>query len=1000
MPAMPTDPLLPFQWFIKSGWLGTTTDLNILPIWADYTGAGVNVGVYDSLVDKAHPDLDANYDATREIAGLNYTSTASGHGTAVAGIIAAEANGQGTVGIAHGAHVTSVPLIFSLSVDMISLPAAMLAAQNFDVVNMSYGGLSAFDPGIFPQQWAEVAVGYTEAANFGRAALGTILVTAAGNNRQGFTSSNLSYFQTDRHLVVVGAVDGLGRVTGYSSEGANLLVVAPSSDPPIVTTDISGIISGTGGYNDGLTSETPAVSPDYTTHFGGTSSAAPMISAVVALMLEANPNLGWRDVREILAVAARHTGSDIGAPATFPESQPWQVNAADHVNGAGFHFSNDYGFGLVDALAAVRLSESWGKQQTSANELAKSASLAGPLAIPGATDVTFTIGAGEVVEGITLFADFVHGAASQVEIRLVSPSGTTSVLFFHDADPPDIFGLSARFRPWTFVSNAFRGEDAAGTWHLLVSPGSVTNATLNAATLTVYGSAASPDDTYYYTNEFGTLTGMTNQHVLSDLVGVDTINAAAVTSASIIDLRPGRPSTINGQFLLVPNDGTLIENAIGGDGSDRMFGTPLDNLLAGWRGNDVMDGGDGADTLDGGAGNDALDGGLGSDLLDGGAGNDTLRGGAGNDVILGGSGIDTASFSDAAAPVIVDLLVTAPQATGGGGQDTLRDIERLVGSSFADRLSGNADANLLSGGAGNDTLVGRAGADTLIGGAAADWLDGGDGIDAASYSGSVAGAITVNLLLGTAAGGDAAGDRFVSIENVTGGNGNDTLTGNAQTNVLVGGLGDDLLSGGDGNDVLQGGAGTDTLDGGAGAYDTVSYAEATAGVTVDLSSPNAQNTGVSGADTILNVEGVRGSELGDILIGNAVSNLMTGAGGNDHLTGGGGNDYFVFSSALSAVTNVDNIMDFSPSAPGNNDTIRLDDAVFTALLDPSRPTYTLSTAQLAIGSGATTAAQRIIYNDSTGELFYDADGSGAAAQILFARLFGAPTVTSADFVVL
>ena len=91
----------------------------------------------------------------------------------------------------------------------------------------------------------------------------------------------------------------------------------------------------------------------------GTSFATPMVSGVVALMYEANPNLGWRDVQSILANSARHVGSEIGSGPAFDERYAWGWNDANTWNGGGLHFSNDYGYGLVDALAAVRLAETW-----------------------------------------------------------------------------------------------------------------------------------------------------------------------------------------------------------------------------------------------------------------------------------------------------------------------------------------------------------------------------------------------------------------------------------------------------------------------------------------------------------------------------------------------------------------------------------------------------------------------------------------------------------------
>jgi Ca2+-binding RTX toxin-like protein len=215
----------------------------------------------------------------------------------------------------------------------------------------------------------------------------------------------------------------------------------------------------------------------------------------------------------------------------------------------------------------------------------------------------------------------------------------------------------------------------------------------------------------------------------------------------------------------------------------------------------------GNDSLYGGAGNDSLFGGAGNDTLDGGDGDDTLEGGAGADSIIGGDGTDTASYSASNAGVVVNLGTGV--GSGGDAQgDTLLGIENLVGSAYNDSLTGKFGVNNhLSGGEWNDSLDGSLGADTL---------DGGDGIDTVYYNTGTAGAVNVNLETGMGSGGNAQGDRYVSIENVVGSGGNDTLIGDANANLLRGLTGNDTIDGGGGDDTLEGGAGADYLVGGAG----------------------------------------------------------------------------------------------------------------------------------------------------------------------------------------
>jgi Ca2+-binding RTX toxin-like protein len=219
--------------------------------------------------------------------------------------------------------------------------------------------------------------------------------------------------------------------------------------------------------------------------------------------------------------------------------------------------------------------------------------------------------------------------------------------------------------------------------------------------------------------------------------------------------------------------------------------------------------------------------------------------------------------------------------SGSAGND------RLVGNDISEDIYGGGGNDLLRGGGGDDNLYGEDGNDRLVGGKGADQLDGGAGVDTADYRGSSA-SVMVDLLANSGSGGDALGDSFISIENVVGSAFGDTLRGNAGANVLSGRDGNDSLFGGDGNDRLVGGAGADVLNGGAGV-DTVDYRTSLNGVTVDL----LNNSGVGGeaqGDTFFFIENVIGSDLADVLRGDAGANRLQGEGDNDSLFGGDGND--------------------------------------------------------------------------------------------------------------
>jgi Ca2+-binding RTX toxin-like protein len=348
---------------------------------------------------------------------------------------------------------------------------------------------------------------------------------------------------------------------------------------------------------------------------------------------------------------------------------------------------------------------------------------------------------------------------------------------------------------------------------------------------------------------FAAANGLLNLHVSPITPALCQGVAATLVGGPLNDVINGT----NGNDVIVGFAGNDTIN--GNGGNDRICGDAGDDTINAGDGGDVVFGGPGADNIHGGSGADVLlgnagggdvndvgdviNGGFGNDTLDGWVGNDVLIGGPGNDLLLGAAGIDTASYAGANSPVNANL--TTNTATGLG-TDTFSGIENLRGGNRNDSLMGNAGVNRLNGGPGNDWLNGRGGNDVL---------DGDGGRDTAGFLGSPA-AVNANLTTGTATGD--GNDTLVEIENLGGSQHNDVLRGNAGRNWINGGGGADAIFGLGNHDTLLGGAGADSVRGGFGN---------------DL---------------------LRGGDQNDVLFGEAGNDRLFGEFGNDHHNGGPGFD--------------------------------------------------------------------------------------------------------------
>ncbi len=570
--VIPDDPKFGRQWHLDNG---SGYDINVTSVWDDYTGQGVVVGVIDNGIDYLHQDLDDNYnhaldyDARDKDSDAYSSDSLDVHGTAVAGVIAAEmGNDYGAVGVAPDAQIAGFRIGYGSKGSGGQVLDALQHQTTVDISNNSWKYSGFFTDNFQSASFASMGGAIEDAVTYGRDGLGTVFVFAGGNDRGSGDNVNYHNFQNSQYTIAVGGLTSNGTLAGWSNPGAALLLSAPAVS--IYTTDRPGSL----GYSSG----------DFAS-VSGTSFAAPVVSGVVALMLEANPDLGYRDVQEILAYSAvKSVSSDSG----------WQVNGATNWNGGGLTVSHDYGFGAVDALAAVRLAETWTDQSTITN-LSSITTGSSPFTFIGdnttITDAITIDTSNLLIDHVEVLLDLSHTYIGQLIVTLTSPDGTTSVL----VDEPGNGGASQDNIKFTLDSVQFWGETGEGTWTLSVTDtASGDTGRLNSWTLSLFGDTYTGDDTYIYTNEFAGFSDP-DRKILSDEGGIDTINASPVTADILLDLTPGATSKIAGNTLTIAL-GTVIENAYLGDGDDLVYGNDADNLILGGRGDDTLYGGAGFDT--------------------------------------------------------------------------------------------------------------------------------------------------------------------------------------------------------------------------------------------------------------------------------------------------------------------------------------------------------------------------------------------------------------------
>jgi subtilisin family serine protease len=472
------DPFFSQQWYLKSeGTVVANTasvasvvgnDLDILELYHHYVGGQehkVVVQVVDTGVEKEHEDLDVNENyslnaVTHTQDPTPTTPVASdslrapidvGHGTAVAGIIAAKTNNMlGVRGIIPRGEIAGSNWLEDQTLEEVKKVWVDMS-EDVIVSNNSWGTY------VFDDLAYETVL---EEATHLRNEKGRIFVFASGNFREDFGNANLSYLANNPYVITVSALNHLDKYATYSNPGSNVLVSAYGGEhyytaPTIMTTLLMGKSFYENEIPDG---EKGSITLDedtqrnYTFAMNGTSAAAPIVSGIIALTMQACPELSYRDMRWLIA----HTAKRV------------DINNTTWVkNGAGLWHSIDYGYGKINPMSMVEMCQSRDFQPLPSQETLKASESFSPVLIPD-TNTTITktleIDNNVKVEWVSLYVEIDHKYAGDIEIALISPSGTKTVMI----QPNDLL-YNAYENGFRFSSVAFIDEDAKGIWHIEIT---------------------------------------------------------------------------------------------------------------------------------------------------------------------------------------------------------------------------------------------------------------------------------------------------------------------------------------------------------------------------------------------------------------------------------------------------------------------------------------------------------------------------------------------------
>jgi subtilisin-like proprotein convertase family protein len=644
---------------------------NFVSAWNVATGTGVTVGLIDSGFD---PTVLQNWSS------LSWTFVGGGaappsgtyHGITTSGVIGAPGSNSGPIGVAVNSIILGLKVAFgNFSEYPFStyVEALTYGAKYASAVNNSWA-ISGYGQGAANQSYyAPWYSALQTAVSSDRNGLGTIVVMAGGNDRADANDVGLQPITSDPREIAVAASTSAGVVASFSTPGAGLLTSAI-------------------GVN--VLAPEPGLDSDQNYYIMyGTSFSAPQITGLVALMLQANPNLGWRDVQEIIADASY---------APPPSAAGFVTNGATGWNGGGMHFSNDLGFGVVDANVAVNLALAWTEQSTSANLLETTAQQTAAFKVNAGTTAAsrlqFTTN--ERIQHVQVTLNDTGLLAAYTKLILVSPDGTQSVLINQTgmvSGTDETGGLDLTGN--TITSNAFWGENAQGTWTLEAQNLNGTVATVSNWSLTVWGDAgATVADPLVYTPEFAALAASSPaRQIVSDAgTASRTLDLIALPNQTTLNLNGGA-GVLDGVAVTV-KAGLLNVNAEGSTGALTITTAAAGSSVVAGNGTTTIYGGGGSDTIQAGSG--AMTAWMNADTkmsFIGSSGTETVYTGSGQLAFTAGSGNDTiviqaGSGATAASSNTYDVLTgltTASDHIQFSGYSSLQ----VAMATFQDKSDGN-----------------------------------------------------------------------------------------------------------------------------------------------------------------------------------------------------------------------------------------------------------------------------------------------------------------------